>query len=60
MPDVSIMDVLCDNQFLRLDASSIGQREQNRAASILRGLKFARFQKRMPNGAIAWRYKRQV
>jgi hypothetical protein len=59
-PDVSIMDVLCDNQFLRLDPSNIGQREQNRAAGILRGLKFVRFQKRMPSGTIAWRYRRQA
>ena len=56
--DVGIMDVLVDNQFLQLRPSEVGQREQNRAASVLRSLSFIRFQKRSPDGRRLWRYKR--
>lgn len=56
--DVSIIDVLCDNQFLQLRPSELGQREQNRAASILRGLDFLRYQKRLPDGKRVWRYRK--
>ena len=55
--DVSVMEVLVDNQFLQLRASEVGQREQNRAASVLRGLGFIRFQKRTPDGDRVWRYR---
>jgi hypothetical protein len=57
--DISILDVLVDNQFLQLRAGEVGQREQNRAAGVLRGLGWLRFQKRMPDGSIKWRYRRQ-
>lgn len=56
--DVSIIDVLCDNQFLQLRPSELGQREQNRAASILRGLDFLRYQRRLPDGKRVWRYRK--
>lgn len=56
--DVSIIDVLCDNQFLQLRPSELGQREQNRAASILRGLDFLRYQKRLADGKRVWRYRK--
>ncbi len=55
--DVSVMEVLVDNQFLQLRPSEVGQREQNRAASVLRGLGFIRFQKRTPDGDRIWRYR---
>ncbi len=55
--DVGIMEVLVDNQFLQLKPGEVGQREQNRAASILRGLEFVRFQKRLADGQRVWRYR---
>ncbi len=55
--DVGIMEVLVDNQFLQLKPGEVSQREQNRAASILRGLEFVRFQKRMTDGQRIWRYR---
>lgn len=55
--DVSVMEVLTDNQFLQLRPSEVGQREQNRAASVLRGFGFIRFQKRTPDGDRVWRYR---
>lgn len=55
--DVSVMEVLVDNQFLQLRPGEVGQREQNRAASVLRGLGFIRFQKRTPDGDRVWRYR---
>lgn len=58
--DVGIMDVLVDNQFLQLRPGEVGQREQNRAASVLRSLSFVRFQKRTADGRRLWRYRRGV
>lgn len=55
---VSVMEVLVDNQFMQLRNAEVGQREQNRAAGVLRGLGWIRFQKRMTDGSTKWRYRR--
>lgn len=55
--DVSIVDVLLGNQFIQLSAERLGQREQNRAAAILRRLSFVKYRKREGQG-LAWRYRR--
>lgn len=56
--EVSIMQVLTDNQFLQLRPSDVGQKEQSRAASVLRSLDFVRCQKRVPGGKRVWVYRR--
>jgi predicted P-loop ATPase len=56
--DVSITDVLVDNQFLRLESGRVGRREQMRAGSILRRLGFTKYRKRLSGNAFEYRYKR--
>jgi hypothetical protein len=56
--EVSITEVLTDNQFLQLRAGDIGQKEQSRAARVLRDLDFVRYQKRTAEGKRIWRYRR--
>ncbi len=55
----TILQVLADNQFLRLEAREIGQAQQNRAARVLRGLGYERYRDhRAENGRRPWRYRR--
>ena len=55
--DVSVIEVLIENQFLQLAAERVGQREQNRAAAILRRLGFFKYRKRTGD-VLSWRYRR--
>jgi predicted P-loop ATPase len=55
--DVSITEVLSENQFLQIDAAHLGLKEQTRAAAILRGLGFVRYRKR-EGRALHWRFRR--
>ncbi len=57
-PDYSIMDVLVDNQFLRLLPSQVGQRERTRAGNILRRLGFVKFRKRLGGDLLGYRWRR--
>ena len=54
----TVLDVLTDNQFLQMQASQVGQKEQNRAAGVLRSLGFVRRQKRLPSGKRIWHYEK--
>lgn len=56
--DVSITDVLVDNQFLRIESGRVGRREQMRAGNILRRLGFTKYRKRLSGNAFEYRYKR--
>lgn len=56
--DVSITDVLVDNQFLRIESGRVGRREQMRAGNILRRLGFTKYRKRLAGNAFEYRYKR--
>lgn len=57
---VSIMQVLTDNQFLQLQPGQVGQKEQSRAARVLRGLGFERYRDVTPDshGRRPWRYRK--
>ena len=56
--DVSITDVLVDNQFLQIEQGRVGRREQMRAGNILRRLGFTKYRKRLAGNAFEYRYKR--
>jgi predicted P-loop ATPase len=56
--ETDIMECLTDNQFLQLKPGEVGQREQNRAARVLRGLGFTRYRARTEDGRRPWRYRR--
>ena len=56
--DVSITDVLSDNQFLRIEAARITRAEQMRAGYVLRRLGMTRYRKRLAGNAFEWRYRR--
>jgi hypothetical protein len=58
LSEVSVMEVLTDNQFLQMRPGEVSQREQNRAARVLRGLQYVRFQKREADGRRVWRYRK--
>jgi hypothetical protein len=59
LSDVTVMQVLTDNQFLQLEAKEIGHFQQTRAARVLRGLKFERYRGNPDSqGHRAWRYRR--
>ena len=55
--DVSVWEVLTENQFLRLEAARVGRSEQMRAAAILRRLHFEKYRRWTPGKAPEWRYK---
>lgn len=56
--DVSVWEVLTENQFLRLEAARVGRSEQMRAAAILRRLHFEKYRRWTPGKAPEWRYRR--
>lgn len=57
--NVSISDVLINNQFIQLDPSRFDQKAQSRAASVLRGLGFDRYRDNPgKDGRRPWRYRR--
>lgn len=59
LAEVSVMQVLADNQFLQLAAKDIGQYQQARAARVLRGLGFERYRENPDaRGKRPWRYRR--
>ena len=59
LAEVGVMQVLEDNQFLRLEAKEIGSYQQARAARVLRGLGFERFRATADKtGRRPWRYRR--
>ena len=55
--DVSIMEVLTDNQFMQLAPRDVGRAEQIRAGAILKRLGWARYRKRTGSD-LEWRYRR--
>lgn len=58
LKQVSIMQVLTDNQFLQLSPGQVGQKEQSRAARVLLGLGFQRHRDVADkNGRRPWRYR---
>ena len=56
--DVTVTDVLCDNQWIQRKPDMVSRADAMRAGAILKRLKFTRYHKRMADG-FAWRYKRQ-
>jgi hypothetical protein len=59
LTDLTVMQALTDNQFLRLEAKEIGHYQQTRAARVLRGLGFERYRDNPDkHGHRAWRYRR--
>lgn len=56
--DVSVMDVLCDNQFIRMTPDQVKHGDTVKAGRVLTQLKFERYQKRLDDGTRIWRYRR--
>lgn len=57
--DVTVSDVLCDNQFIQRKLDAITRGDAMRAGAILKRLRFVRYHKRIENG-YAWRYRRMT
>lgn len=55
--DVTVSDVLCDNQWIQRKPDMVSRADQMRAGAILKRLRFVRYHKRIENG-YAWRYRR--
>lgn len=55
--DVSILEVLVENQFIQRRADQVGRSEQIRAGNVLRQLGFERYHKRI-GPTFTWRYRR--
>jgi len=55
--DVTVTDVLCDNQWIQRKPDMVSRADAMRAGAILKRLKFTRYHKRIADG-FAWRYKR--
>ena len=56
--DVTIMEVLANNQYLQIEAGRVGRGEQMRAGNILRRMGFLRYRRRLAGHALEWRYRR--
>jgi len=54
--DVTVTDVLCDNQWIMKKSDAISRGDMMRAGSILKQLNYQRYNKRIANG-FAWRYR---
>lgn len=59
LTDVTVSDVLCDNQFIQRKLDAISRGDAMRAGAILKRLRFVRYHKRIENG-YAWRYRRMT
>jgi hypothetical protein len=59
LQDVTIPQVLVDNQFVQLRPEALDQRAMNRAARALKALGFIKYRKREGKGLV-WRYRREV
>jgi Virulence-associated protein E/Bifunctional DNA primase/polymerase, N-terminal/Primase C terminal 2 (PriCT-2) len=57
LADVTVSDVLCDNQFIMRKPDMVSRADAMRAGAILKRLKFTRYHKRIGDG-FAWRYRR--
>jgi hypothetical protein len=57
LTDVTVSDVLCDNQWIQRKPDMVSRADQMRAGAILKRLRFVRYHKRIENG-YAWRYRR--
>lgn len=57
--DVSVKEVLVDNQFIQMKPDALSQVAMNRAARALRALGFTKYRKRISGGGLEWRYRRQ-
>lgn len=57
--DVTISNVLIDNQFIQLRPEALDQRAMSRAARALRALGFTKYRKR-EGKSLVWRYRRHV
>jgi hypothetical protein len=57
LTDVTVSDVLCDNQFIMRKPDMVSRADAMRAGAILKRLKFTRYHKRIGDG-FAWRYRR--
>ena len=55
--DVSVLDVLCDNQFIRRQPDAVTRGNSMRAGAILKQLKYQRYHKRIGTG-FSWRYRK--
>jgi hypothetical protein len=56
--DVTVSDVLCDNQWIQRKPDMVSRADAMRAGAILKRLRFVRYHKRIENG-YAWRYRRE-
>lgn len=56
--DVSVTDVLCDNQFIQMRPDAMKQSDTIKAGRVLHHLGFHRYQTRLSDGTRMWRYKR--
>ena len=57
LTDVSVSDVLCDNQYIQRKPDALTRGDAMRAGAILKRLNFTRYHKRIAGG-YAWRYRR--
>jgi len=55
--DVTVLDVLCDNQFIRRQPDAVTRGDAMRAGRILKDLRYFRYHKRIGTG-FAWRYRK--
>lgn len=58
--DVSVHEVLCDNQFIQMRPDAMKQSDTIKAGRVLHQLKFMRYQKRESDGTRIWRYRRSA
>lgn len=56
--DVSVREVLIENQFIQMKPDALSQVAMNRAARALRALGFTKYRKRISGGGLEWRYRR--
>ena len=58
--DVSIMQVLADNQYLQIEPGRVGRAEQMRAGAILRRMGLTKYRKRLSGSTMEWRYRKHA
>ena len=57
--DVTVTEVLCDNQYIMRKPDAISRGDMMRAGAILKRLNYQRYHKRIASG-FAWRYRLSV
>ncbi len=58
--DVSVHEVLCDNQFIQMRPDAMKHSDTVKAGRVLHQLKFMRYQRRTADGTRIWRYRRSA